>query len=98
MDLKEVLKNAATEPTYLLERKLNEFIIHDYRFRHFGEAHKKLVLDLIMKYKELIRKNGGISSHIIQEEEYHLYENRIKLNLTEFDLKEIKQILENFKK
>ncbi len=97
MDIKEILKNAVHEPEYLLERKINEFIIHDYRFRHFGEAHKKLILDLIKKYKELIRKNGGISAHIIQEEEYRLYENRLKLDLVEEDLKHIKEILEYFK-
>jgi hypothetical protein len=44
------------------------------------------------------RKYGGISSVTIREENYHLYQNRIKLHLTEEDLKEIKLILEYFKK
>lgn len=98
MDLEEVLKNMAHEPDYIWERKLNELVAKNYKFYNLSEENKKLVKDLIKKYKPLIRKNGGISSHLIREEEYDLYQNRIKLKLTEEDLKDIKEILEYFKK
>jgi hypothetical protein len=98
MDLEEVLKNIVHEPDYIWERKLNELIIKNHNFYNLSEENKQLIKDLIKKHKPMIRKNGGISSVTIRDENYHLYQNRIKLKLTEQDLKEIKQILEYFKK
>lgn len=98
MNLEEVIKNIAHEPDYIWERKLNELIIKNHNFYNLSEENKKLIKELIKKYKPMIRKYGGISSVTVREEEYRLYENRIKLKLTELDLKEIKQILEYFKK
>jgi len=98
MDLETVLKNIAHEPDYIWERKLNELIIKNHNFYNLSEENKQLIKDLIKKHKPMIRKYGGISSVTIREENYHLFQNRIKLHLTEEDLKEIKQILDYFKK
>jgi len=98
MDLEEVLKNIAHEPDYVWERKLNELIIKNHNFYNLSEENKKLIKELVKKHKPAIRKYGGISPVTIREEEYRLYQNRIKLHLTEEDLKEIKQILGYFKK
>jgi hypothetical protein len=98
MDLDEVLKNIAHEPDYIWERKFNELIIKNHNFYNLSTENKELIKELIKKHKPMIRKNGGISSVTIREESYHLYQNRIKLHLTEEDLKEIKLILEYFKK
>lgn len=98
MDLEEVLKNIANEPDYVWERKLNELIVKNHNFYNLSEENKKLIKDLIKKHKPMIRRYGGISSVTVREEEYRLYQNRMKLNLTEEDLKDIKQILEYFKK
>jgi len=98
MELEEVLKNMAHEPDYIWERKFNELIIKNHNFYNLSEENKRLIKDLIKKHKPMIRKYGGISSVTIREENYHLFQNRIKLHLTEEDLKEIKQILDYFKK
>jgi len=98
MDLETVLKNIAHEPDYIWERKFNELIIKNHNFYNLSEENKQLIKDLIKKHKPMIRKFGGISPYTIRQEEYHLYENRMKLHLTEEDLKDIKQILEYFKR
>lgn len=98
INLEEVLKNMAHEPDYVWERKLNELVDKNYKFYNLNTENKELVRGLIKKYKPMIRKYGGISRLAIKDETYHLYENRIKLHLTEEDLKDIREILEYFKK
>ena len=97
MDLEEVLKNIAHEPEYIWERKLNELVAKNHNFYNLSSQNKELIRGLIKKFKPMIRKNGGISSHLIREEEYRLWQNRLKHNLTEEDLKDIREILESFK-
>lgn len=98
MDLKDILKNVAHEPDYIFERKLNELIMKNPRYFNLDENNKKLVKDLVKKYKPSLRKGIGISAYTIKNELYRLYQNRIKLNLTEEDLKDIKEILEELRK
>jgi hypothetical protein len=98
MDLEDVLNNIAHEPDYIWERKLNELIAKNHKFYNLSSENKELVRNLIKKHKPMIRKYGGISRLTIKDEEYHLFQNRMKLDLTEEDLKDIREILEYFKK
>ncbi|MBI2459008.1 MAG: hypothetical protein HYV53_00455 [Parcubacteria group bacterium] len=53
---------------------------------------------IIKKHLSEIHNGLGISSATLRNEEYRLYQNRLKLKLTQADLADIKQILELFKK
>src|SRR4030042_3221454 len=98
MELEELIQKAKDMPGYLWEREFNSFILHHSQYRNLDEKNKKIVLDLVKKFKPYLIKGIGVSEQTIQRESYNLYQNRIKLGLTEEDLKDIKEILHLFKK
>ena len=98
MDIKELLASAKTQTFDRFEQKLNTLIRENYRFSNLDEANRKIVLEIIKKHLGDIHRGQGISSVVLRDEEYKLYQNRLKLKLTEADLADIKQILELFKK
>ncbi len=98
MDLQDFEKDINDEPSYIVERKLNELIRKNYHFEHLSQSNKELVLDLVKKYKEKIRTGIGVSQLVINREMYKLYQNRYKMELTEVDRDHIRDILESFKK
>ncbi|MDD4900650.1 MAG: hypothetical protein PHS62_00855 [Patescibacteria group bacterium] len=98
MDIQELLASAKTQTFDRFERKLNELVRLNYRFSNLDEANRKLVLSIIKKHLSDIHNGIGISSYVAERETYHLYENRIKLHLTEEDIRDIKEILALFKR
>lgn len=93
MDVKDLMGNVKNLTDYEFERKLNDLVRNNYRYRNLNSANKKIVLDLVKKYKSYLRKGIGISSTNLRNESYRLYENRLKLGLTQEDLDDIKEIL-----
>lgn len=98
MEIEELLASAKTQTFDRFAQKLNTLIRENYRFRNLDEANRKIVLDIIKKHLPDIHNGIGISSTVAERERYRLYENRIKLKLTEEDLADIKEILGLFKK
>jgi len=98
MDIKDLMKNAKNLKDYEFERKLNELIRNNYRYSNLNSGNKKIVLDLVKKYKSYLRKGIGISSTNLRNETYRLHKNRLKLDLTEEDLKDIREILGELRK
>ena len=93
MDTKDLMSNAKNLKDYEFKRKLNDLVRNNYRYRNLNSANKKIVLDLVKKYKSYLRKGIGISTTNLRNESYRLYQNRLKLGLTQEDLKDIKEIL-----
>lgn len=98
MDIQELLATAKTQTFDLFERQLNTLIREDYHYRNMDEGNKRIVLGLVKKYLPKIRNGLGVSALNVRDEMHKLYENRVKFNLTEEDLKDIREILELFKK
>lgn len=98
MDIKELLVSAKTQTFDKFAQKLNSLVRENYRFSNLDEANRKIVLEIIKKHLSEIHNGLGISSVSLRNEEYRLYQNRLKLKLTEADLADIKKILELFKK
>lgn len=98
MDIKDLLKNAQHLTDYEFEQKLNKLARDNYRYRNLDEKNRGLVFDILKKYRGYLRKGIGISYSTLQNESYRLYQNRLKLGLTEDDLKDIKEILSSFKR
>ena len=98
MDIKDLLKNAQSLTDYDFEQKLNRLIRDNYQYRNLGPKNRKIVLDLLKKYRSYLRKGIGISYSARQNEMYRLYKSRLKLDLSEEDLKDIKEIIGMFKK
>lgn len=98
MDIKALLANAKNLTSEELLRKINSLTRDDYRYGNLDEKNKKIILNLIKKHIGNIRDGLGISSAVLENESYRLYQNRIKLGLSEEDLKDIKEILGLFRK
>jgi len=93
MDIQDLMAEAKNLPDYKFERKLNELVRNNYRYRNLSSDNKKVVLDLVKKYKKYLRKGIGISYTSVRNEMRRLYSNRLKLDLTKEDLKDIREIL-----
>jgi len=93
MDIKDLMEDAKNLKDYEFERKLNDLVRNNYRYSNLNGKNKKIVLDLVKKYKSYLRKGIGISSTNLRNESYRLYQNRLKLGLTQEDLDDIKEIL-----
>lgn len=97
MDLSDVTKDFTNQTNYRITQRFEELMIHSSSFRNLDESNKKIILDLIKKYKEKIRLGINPSALTIREDKYYLYENRIKLGLTPTDLEQINKLLDSFK-
>ena len=80
------------------EQKLNRLIRENFRYQNLDQKNREVVMDLFRKYKKKIRDGVGISMDTLENEMHHLFQERLKLNLTEEDLKDIKEILWMFKR
>lgn len=98
MELKNLLAKVKTLTSAQFNDQFNSLLRDNYHYYNLDENNKKLILQIIEKYKPRIREGRGIDSVAIREESYRLYENRLKLKLTEKDLADIKEILNYFKK
>lgn len=98
MDIQELLASAKTQTFDRFAQKLNSLVRENYRFSNLDESNRKIVLDIIKKHVGEIHNGLGISSTVLQRETYKLYQDRLKLKLTEEDLRDIKEILNLFKK
>jgi hypothetical protein len=97
MDLEELLEDAQNLTSYEFEQKLNKLVRENYRYRNLSSKNKQIILDLVRKYKPYLR-SGGVSSSTVRNDIYRLHKNRLKLDLTEEDLDDIREILEMLRK
>jgi len=98
MDIKDLLKDAHNLTNYEFKNRLERLVSENYRYRNLDTKNRKLVFDIIRKYHSYLRKGYGISPTMIRNENYRLYKNRNKLDLSLEDLEDIKEILNEFKK
>lgn len=98
MEIEELLASAKEQTFDRFVWKLNDLVRKNYRYRNLSESNKKVVLDFIKKHLSDIHRGIGISALVARQEMYHLYEDRLKLNLTADDLKDIKEIIGLFEK
>ena len=93
MDTDDLLKDAKDIPSYQIERKLNKLVHDNYKFRNLSAENKEILMDLIKEYIQRIKRGQTITSETIRRDTHHLYENRIKLKITEEDLDDFREVL-----
>jgi hypothetical protein len=98
MDLQDFFKDIEDQPSYRIERRLDDLVRKNYHFSHLSEKNKELVLSLVKRYKKKLERGIGVSQYVINRDMYKLYQKRYDKDLTEVDRKHIREILENFKK
>ena len=99
MKLKDLIPKAKSLVNYKFERKFNELIRRNYRYKNLSPDNRKVVLDLVKKFKPYLRRGRKISDYTIRREMYDLSRPKkmIELNLTREDLKDIREILDLLK-
>ncbi|MDP3899559.1 MAG: hypothetical protein Q8Q23_00570 [bacterium] len=98
MDINDLLDNVKNLEDWEFERRLNSLVRENPRYFNLDEGNKKIIQDIIKKYKYKLRKGIGISGYSITMEKYRLKKNRLKLDLTLEDIKDIEEILDMFRK
>lgn len=96
MDIQDLMDDFKNLRDFEFERRLNKLIRENYKYKNLDKDNQELIIDLVKKYKPYLRKGIGISSLKIRDEMLRLGKNRLKLNLTENDLDDIKEILKMF--
>lgn len=96
MDLKDITKNLTDQTDYRITQRMEELMRTNPNYKNLDGANRELILSLIKKYKEKIRKGIKPSGLTVREDKYHLYENRVKLGLTPYDLEQINKLLDGF--
>ncbi|MFA5109442.1 MAG: hypothetical protein WC458_02785 [Patescibacteria group bacterium] len=97
MDFKDVTKNLKDQTDYRLSQRLEEMMRVNPNFKNLDAGNRELIFDLLKKYKDKARRGLKTSGYTVREDMYHLYQNRLKLKLTERDLDQIRELLESFK-
>ena len=95
--LKDLMKKAKNLPDYEFERGLNKVVRENSKYRNLDEKNKKIIHELVNKYKPKLRKGIGIGYVNRRNDYYKLSKNRIKLGLTNEDLKDMKEVIDAFK-
>lgn len=97
MDLQDITKDVVNRQNFRISRQLEDLIRINPRYRHLDESNRKIILDLVMGYKEKVRRGIRPSRVTIREDKYYLYQNRFKLKLSPQDLSVINKLLDSFK-
>ncbi|MFA5886491.1 MAG: hypothetical protein WC863_01780 [Patescibacteria group bacterium] len=98
MDFQDVTRDLTQQNSYWLEKRFEEMMYKNPHYKNLSAANRQLILDLIKKYKEKLRRGLKPSLLTIKNDKYHLYQNRIKLGLTPTDLEQINDLLDSFLK
>lgn len=97
MNLQDVTSDFVHQNNEIILKRFNNMIATNPRYHNLSEDNQKIILDLLKKYKDILKKGLKPSSLMIKEDKYRLYQNRIKLGLSEVDFVQIKKLLDSFK-
>ena len=97
MDIKDLVGDAKNLTDWEFERRLNKLVRDNSRYYNLDDKNKKVILDLVKKYKPKLRKGIGISSTNLDLDRYRLRRDRLKLGLSEEDLKDMDEFIKGFK-
>ena len=98
MKITDITNNLTHETNERMGLKFDRLMATSPRFKNLDQANRQVVLDLVKKYKERVIRGIEPTRLMIKEDRLNLYQNRIKLGLSETDLKQIYSLLESFKK
>jgi len=98
MGFSNIAKDILDKNEYELEQSFSRLMRLNPRYKNLDSEDKEILLNLIKKYKEKIRKGNYPTALTIRRDTYNLYSNRVKMGLTYVDIEQIREILNNFKK
>jgi len=98
MKITDITNNLTNETNERMSLKFNRLMATSSRFKNLDQANRQVALDLIKKYKERAITGIEPTRLMIKEDRLKLYQNRVKLGLSETDLKQMYSLLDSFKK
>jgi hypothetical protein len=98
MDLDKFFENIEHTSKVILKRRFNDLLRYKSKYKNLNQKNKDLIFDLVEKYIDKKRKYHRIDSTSIRLEMNKLRKNMVKLDLTLEDLKDIEEILKEFRK
>jgi len=96
MGIDDLLKDAQNLTDEKFEIRLNELVRENHHFQNLDHENKKVVVEIFRRFKAKLRNGQGISGRAIRDEGMRLHKQRLELNLTEEDIKDIKEIMHGF--
>ena len=97
MNLKDVTKDLRNQNDYRLEQRFNHLFHANPSYKNLSSENRDLVMDLIKEYQEKIRHNIDITDYTVRHDMHRLYQKRIEMKLTMYDLDQIRDLLQSFK-
>jgi len=97
MKIEDLVSNVKELTTDELKRKINSLVRENPGYKNLDQNNRKVVLVVIKKIIERIKKGRKIDSRFIRDEMIKLKRNRIKLDLSEKDLDDIEDIIKEFR-
>lgn len=98
MSAKDIKLDILKQSEYRLERSFNSLIGLNPRYKNLDREDREILLALIKKYKDKIRRKAYPSASTVRRDTYYLHKNRLKLGLSSTDIDQIRDILNNFTK
>lgn len=98
MDIQDLMKDVKHMQGWEFERKLNDLVRNNYHFKNLDAGNKEIIIGLVEKYKDYMRRGIGISSLMVKREVLKLQMDKENLNLKKNDLEHIREILNSFVK
>lgn len=96
MNIQDLMEDVKNLRDWEFERRLHKLIRENYKYKNLDKGNQKLIMGLVKKYKPYLLKGIGISTLRIRDEMLRLRRDRVKLDLTENDLRDINSILKMF--
>jgi hypothetical protein len=97
MNLQDVTQDLRDQNDYRLEQRFQKMLRTNPRYKSLSAENRDLVMDLVKKYQDKLRRNLDISDYTVRHDMYRLYQNRFKMKLTINDLDQIRDLLQSFK-
>lgn len=98
MDIQDLMKDVKHMQGWEFEQKLNDLVRNNYHFKNLDAGNKEIIIGLVEKYKDYMRRGIGISSLMVKREVLKLQMDKENLNLKKNDLEHIREILNSFVK
>jgi len=97
MNWSDVTADFTNQNSYTLKQRLTRLMRLNPDFKNLDKDNINLVFKLLKKYQDKLRSGLKPSRSTIREDKYYLYEHRIKLGLSDEDLRQLGHLLESFK-
>jgi len=98
MTIKEFLEGTKDLSSSELEHRLFRLLRSSYKYENLSSDNRKILLKIIKKYLSYIKRGIDISSDMRRREINKLRRYRVKLDLSDSDIDDVKEILGEFKK